>query len=99
MTGHDKGSGRDDAKPCALHARPGVEGTRLCVIPAGTFIVACHAGSYQTISKTYRKLWNYIKKQGLTVTGNSVETSIINISMTNNPKEFVTEIQIPVEMP
>ena len=78
---------------------PGVEGRRLCVIPAGTFIVACHAGSYQTISKTYRKLWNYIKKQGLTVTGNSVETSIINISMTNNPKEFVTEIQIPVEMP
>ena len=40
-----------------------------------------------------------LRNRGLTVTGNSVETSIINISMTNNPKEFVTEIQIPVERP
>lgn len=75
----------------------GMEAKRLSTIPAGTFIVACHTGGYQTISKTYRKLWNYIEKQGLTVTGNSIETSIINISMTNNPKEFVTEIQIPIK--
>lgn len=75
---------------------PGMETKRLSSIPAGTFIVACHTGGYQTISRTYRKLWNYIEKQGLTVTGNSIETSIINISMTNNPKEFLTEIQIPI---
>lgn len=73
------------------------EKNRLSVIPCGSFIVACHTGSYQTIFKTYRKLWNHILKQGLTVTGNSIETSLINISMTNNPKEFVTEIQIPIE--
>lgn len=34
--------------------------------------------------------------QGLTITGNSIETSIINIAMTGNPDEFVAEIQIPV---
>lgn len=76
---------------------PGMETRRLSVIPAGTYIIACHTGSYQTISRTYRKLWNHIQKEGLRVIGNSIETSIINISMTNNPKEFLTEIQIPVE--
>lgn len=78
---------------------PGEPTKRLSVIPAGTFITAYHTGSYQTISKTYRKLWNHIQKKGFTVVGNSVETSIINISMTNNPKEFVTELQIPVRDP
>lgn len=52
-----------------------------------------------TRAKSCWKLWNYIEKQELTVTGNSIETPIINISMTNNPKEFLTEIQIPIEAP
>lgn len=52
-----------------------------------------------TRAKSCWKLWNYIEKQELTVTGSSIETPIINISMTNNPKEFLTEIQIPIEAP
>lgn len=72
--------------------------SRLAEIPAGTYAVACHIGRYDTIAKTYRKLEHYIRVSHMEIIGNSVETSLINISMTNNPDEFVTEIQIPVGM-
>lgn len=64
---------------------------------AGDFAVACHTGSYRSLNRTYKKLYQYIEDHGLSITGNSIETSLINISMTNNPEEFVTEIQIPVK--
>lgn len=74
----------------------GLKSDQLSQIPGGNYAVACHTGSYRTLSRTYKKLYRFIEAQGLTVTGNSIETSIINISMTGNPDEFVTEIQIPV---
>lgn len=74
----------------------GLKSDQLSQIPDGNYAVACHTGSYRTLSRTYKKLYCFIEAQGLTVTGNSIETSIINISMTGNPDEFVTEIQIPV---
>lgn len=69
---------------------------QLSEAPAGDYAVACHIGSYKTIGRTYKRLYGHIEEEGLTITGNSIETSLINISMTGNPDEFVTEIQVPV---
>lgn len=79
-----------------VSGRPDRRDPALTRIPAGTYAVACHIGRYDTIEKTYRKLMRFIEKHHYEVTGNSVETSLINIAMTNRPEEFVTEIQVPV---
>lgn len=74
------------------------QGTELLSkISGGSYVTACHSGSYSTLVKTYKKLYEYIEKSGAVIAGNSIETSIINIAMTNHPNEFVTEIQIPVK--
>lgn len=70
---------------------------QLFEVASGSYAVGCHTGSYKSIGRTYKKLYQYICEHGLTMIGNSIETSLINISMTANPYEFVTEIQIPVK--
>lgn len=65
--------------------------------PEGLYAVACHLGSYDTIFETYRKLLRYIRHHHYTITGDSLEISITDMAFTDNPEEFVTEIQIPVE--
>ncbi|WP_294148881.1 MerR family transcriptional regulator [uncultured Clostridium sp.] len=67
--------------------------------PEGLYAVACHLGSYDTIFDTYRKLLRYIRQHHYTISGDSLEISITDIAFTDNPEEFVTEIQIPVEEP
>lgn len=79
-----------------VNNKAGLKVEQLSAVPASDYAVACHTGSYKSISKTYKKLYRYIEEQGFSITGNSVETSLINIGMTNNPEEFMTEIQIPV---
>ena len=63
----------------------------------GIYAVACHLGSYDTIFSTYRKLLRFIQENGYRVCGDSAEISVVDTAFTNNPSEFVTEIQIPVE--
>lgn len=64
--------------------------------PEGLYAVACHLGSYDTIFDTYRKLLRYIRRNQYRITGSSLEISITDMAFTDNPDEFVTEIQIPV---
>lgn len=66
-------------------------------IGGGKYAVTSHIGSYETIFKTYGKLCRYIEKKGYQISGSSVEISVINLTITNNPDEYVTEIQIPVK--
>lgn len=74
----------------------GLQTANLVKIEPGTFVIAYHIGPYSTIQKTYKKVMCYINEKGYDISGNSIETSIINISITDNPEEFITEIQIPV---
>lgn len=67
--------------------------------PEGLYAVACHLGSYDTIFETYRKLLRYIRQHRYTVSGDSLEISITDMAFTDDPEEFVTEIQIPVAEP
>lgn len=64
--------------------------------PEGTYAVACHLGSYDHIFSTYRKLLRFIQENGYSVCGDSLEISVVDTAFTENPEEFVTEIQIPV---
>lgn len=66
------------------------------IFPEGLYAVACHLGSYDTIFDTYRKLLRHIRQNNYSISGDSLEISVTDMAFTDNPKEFVTEIQIPV---
>lgn len=65
-------------------------------IEGGLFASCIHFGSYDTIHRSYQRLYDHIEKQGLTVSGDSLEFAIVSISLTKNPENFITQIQIPV---
>ncbi|NIK12081.1 MerR family transcriptional regulator [Alkalibacillus almallahensis] len=65
-------------------------------LPAGKYVclycqdARIHSPSY------YECLFEYIKKHQLTITGDAIERTIIDQFMTNNPEEYLSEIQIPI---
>lgn len=65
-------------------------------IPGGQFASCLHAGPYETIHRSYQRLYSFIEKEGLTICGDSIEFSIISLSLADHPEDFLTQIQIPV---
>lgn len=65
-------------------------------IKAGIFACAYHHGLYEETGETYKKLMEYIDQEGYEIIGDSIEIGLIDWSVTENPEEQVTEIQIPV---
>lgn len=66
-------------------------------IKAGIFACTYHLGPYEETDETYKKLMNYINQEGYEISGDSIEIGLIDWSVTENPQEQVTEIQIPVK--
>lgn len=66
-------------------------------IPGGMYACAYHMGGYDTIHVTYKKLWDYLTEHDYSIAGNSTEISIADIAFTDNPENYITEIQIPVK--
>ncbi|WP_459501431.1 MerR family transcriptional regulator [Bacillus sp. C1] len=65
-------------------------------IKEGMFACSYHHGPYEETDGTYKKLlWN-IEEKGYEIIGDAIELALIDWSVTENPKEQVTEIQIPV---
>lgn len=65
-------------------------------LPSETCITICFCGSHQDAPAYYQKLADYQKKHHLQITGFSKEITMIDFGLTNDPTQFVTEIQIPV---
>ena len=65
-------------------------------IKEGIFACVYHHGPYEETDETYRKLMKYIDQEGYEISGDAIEIGLIDWSVTENPEEQVTEIQIPV---
>ncbi|MDG0948022.1 MerR family transcriptional regulator [Bacillus paranthracis] len=65
-------------------------------IKEGLYACSYHHGPYEETDATYKELLTYIDKEGYEVHGDSIEIGLIDWSVTENPEEQVTEIQIPV---
>ncbi|PEY37679.1 MerR family transcriptional regulator [Bacillus cereus] len=65
-------------------------------IQEGMFACSYHHGPYEETDGTYKELLRNIEKKGYEVSGDAIELALIDWSVTENPKEQVTEIQIPV---
>ncbi|MEW4153538.1 MerR family transcriptional regulator [Bacillus thuringiensis] len=77
-----------DYMPYQVHSSDSIKG--------GMFACAYHHGSYEETGETYKKLMEYIDQEGYEISGDSIEIGLIDWSVTENPEEQVTEIQIPV---
>ena len=65
-------------------------------LPGGTCASIRFCGSHREAPLYYKKLSAFIVDQGLAITGFSREITMIDYGITNDPNQFVTEIQIPV---
>ncbi|MEH7460280.1 MerR family transcriptional regulator [Bacillus sp. JJ1127] len=65
-------------------------------IKEGMYACSYHHGPYEKTDGTYKELLRIIKKEGYEVSGDAIELALIDWSVTENPEEQVTEIQIPV---
>ncbi|MEI4800889.1 MerR family transcriptional regulator [Bacillus sp. NPDC077411] len=66
------------------------------VIEEGIYACAYHHGPYEETGKTYKRLLLAIEKDRYEICGDAIELSLIDLSVTDNQEEQVTEIQIPV---
>lgn len=68
-------------------------------IDGGLYASCIHLGAYDSIHRSYQKLFDFIQEQGLSICGDSLEFAIISTSLAENPDNFITQIQIPVQSP
>ncbi|MDA2621831.1 MerR family transcriptional regulator [Bacillus cereus] len=65
-------------------------------IKEGMFACVYHHGPYEETDETYKKLMKYIYQEGYEISGDAIEIALIDWSVTEDPEEQVTEIQIPI---
>lgn len=66
-------------------------------LPSETCATIRFQGSHMDASAYYERLCGYIEEQGWRINGFSKEVTLIDFGFTNDPGQFVTEIQIPVD--
>lgn len=66
-------------------------------IKAGEYLTYFFRGDYSTVGEHYKKLKKYMEINGLQVNGDIIEIYHIEMHITENKNEYVTEIQIPLE--
>jgi DNA-binding transcriptional MerR regulator len=67
------------------------------VIQGGYYLSKMHLGAHNSKPKTYSKLIEYANRSNLSIIADPVEVYYIDISITRNPDDFITEIQIPIK--
>ncbi|SHJ85596.1 DNA-binding transcriptional regulator, MerR family [Dethiosulfatibacter aminovorans DSM 17477] len=60
------------------------------------YVYTYHYGSYSSMVDSYEALYNHITENKYVIAGDSIEIARVNALHVDNPKEFVTEIQIPI---
>ena len=73
------------------------DGLKFKVIPETKAACIFHKGSYDGLSKSYAVILKYIEENGYTICGHIRESYIDGVWNKDNPEEWLTEIQVPVE--
>ena len=67
------------------------------ILPKGKYLSLLHKGSYDKMKEAMKLMLDYINSNGLVPIGNPLEIYIVDEYDSGDEKEFVTEIQIPIE--
>lgn len=65
--------------------------------PSGMYAKASHKGSYRQTGKTYETMLSAIKAHGYKAVGHAYEYCVLDSLTSGSDREYVTQIQIPVE--
>lgn len=89
-----------DLEACMpLRGRAEAEGISVRELPAIRCVALLHRGPYDTVGRSYEKVLAYVKEKGYQVALPTREVYLKGPGMIfrGNPKNYVTEIQIPIE--
>jgi effector-binding domain-containing protein len=76
---------------------PGGEQVTVQELPGGEMASVIHKGGYQTISEAYAALMAWIEASGYNVAGPNREIYLTGPGDADDPADYVTEVQLPVE--
>lgn len=66
-------------------------------LPEGLYASILHKGSYDNAPKSYALLLEWLKENNYEIVGPPMENYIIDVSLTKNPQNYISEFQIPVK--
>lgn len=69
----------------------------LVTFPKGKYASIYHKGDYESIGTSYEKLISFIKEKGYKIKSFAIDLALIDIKLSINPKDYITEIQILLE--
>ncbi len=69
----------------------------LIEFPKGKYATIYHKGAYKSIGTSYNKLISFIEKKGYKIKSFAIELALIDIKISIDPKDYITEIQILLE--
>jgi DNA-binding transcriptional MerR regulator len=65
-------------------------------IPEGTFLKITFIGNHSQSAPAYQSLFTYIRQNNFEITGDAIERTIMDHSVSGRTEHYITEIQIPV---
>ncbi|WP_426710800.1 MerR family transcriptional regulator [Cetobacterium sp. SF1] len=68
------------------------------IVPEGMYLTLVFKGSYKNTTKYYENLKKYMELNNYEVIGDIFEIYHVDIHITENEEEFITEIQIPIKI-
>lgn len=76
---------------------PGGEQVTVQELPGGEMASLIHKGAYQTIGEAYAALMAWVEASGYNVAGPNREIYLTGPGDADDPADYVTEVQLPVE--
>ncbi|MCG8638225.1 MAG: MerR family transcriptional regulator [Desulfobacterales bacterium] len=86
-----------DVEVCALIVGELQEHENIRSLPAGQYVTILHRGPYTSSWKSYQLLLDWCKQNGYEIIGPAIEIYIIGVEVTNDPEDYITELQLPVK--
>ncbi len=65
--------------------------------PSREYLQIRFKGSHSEAAQYYEMLLTYMKKHNYELAGDSIEITLIDYGVTNNPDNYVTEILLPIK--
>lgn len=87
----------DDYSGLLLILEPGDDKDATATLPAGSYLRLRFHGTHDTASTQYQKLFDYCQKHHYQISGDAVETALIDYGITDDFSKYVTEIRIPIK--
>lgn len=67
------------------------------ILEEGLYVTINYKGTHAVSEEYYRKCLDFIEEKGFEIIGDSLEITLVDAGITNDPEQFITEIQIPIK--